>query len=184
MPTHPPTTKGERVPLTDRYVAKQLGDREQILHVTRRHWIVLALGWLPELLIVAGIVALTALTLHYVSGRGWLAWGYALIVLPLISMLADYIGWTTRKFIVTNRRVVQVSGVINKTVVDSSLEKVNDIQLQQRLLGRLLGYGDVEILTASELGLNRFTRLNQPLRFKTELLNAKEAFEAEFGRSS
>jgi uncharacterized membrane protein YdbT with pleckstrin-like domain len=172
------------VPLTDRYVAKQLGDREQILHVTRRHWIVLALGWLPELLIVAGIVALTTLALHYVSGKGWLAWGYALIVLPLVSMLADYIGWTTRKFIVTNRRVIQVSGVINKTVVDSSLEKVNDIQLLQRLLGRMLGYGDVEILTASELGLNRFTRLNQPLRFKTQLLNAKESFEAEFGRSS
>jgi uncharacterized membrane protein YdbT with pleckstrin-like domain len=99
-------------------------------------------------------------------------------------MLADYVGWTTRKFIVTTRRVIQVSGVINKTVVDSSLEKVNDIQLQQRLLGRILGYGDVEILTASELGLNRFTRLNQPLRFKTQLLNAKESFETEFGRSS
>jgi hypothetical protein len=38
----------------------------------------------------------------------------------------------------------------------------------------MLGYGDVEILTASEIGVNRFERIAGPVRFKTEMLNQKE----------
>jgi hypothetical protein len=64
--------------------------------------------------------------------------------------------------------------MFNKHVIDSSLEKVNDVVLNQSAFGRMLGYGDVEILTASEFGANRFERITRPVRFKTEMLNQKE----------
>jgi hypothetical protein len=51
---------------------------------------------------------------------------------------------------------------------------VNDVQLSQSVLGRLLNYGDVEILTASELGTNLFQRIADPIKFKTAMLNEKE----------
>ncbi len=51
---------------------------------------------------------------------------------------------------------MQISGIFNKSVIDSSLEKVNDIKMDQSALGRMFGYGDIEILTASELGVNLF----------------------------
>lgn len=82
--------------------------------------------------------------------------------------------WWNEQYIVTNRRVIQTEGIINKHVIDSSLEKVNDVVLNQSVWGRILGYGDVEILTASEIGVNRFERITQPVRFKTEMLNQKE----------
>ena len=44
-------------------------------------------------------------------------------------------------------------------------------------MGRLLDYGDLEILTASELGVNRFTHVGQPIHLKTAMLNAKEKLE-------
>ena len=72
---------------------------------------------------------------------------------------------------------MQISGVFSKEVTDSSLEKVNDVKLEQSLGGRLLDYGDLEILTASELGVNRFTHVGQPIRLKTAMLNAKEKLE-------
>jgi hypothetical protein len=41
-------------------------------------------------------------------------------------------------------------------------------------LGRFFGYGDIEILTASELGVNLFHQIAEPVEFKTAMLNAKE----------
>ncbi len=53
------------------------------------------------------------------------------------------------------------------------------MKLEQSFLGRLLDYGDVEILTASELGVNLFRQIGRPNRFKTAMLNAKEKLEME-----
>ena len=46
--------------------------------------------------------------------------------------------------------------------------------MSQSFLGRLFDYGNVEILTASELGVNQFQRIGDPVHFKTAMLNAKE----------
>ena len=58
-------------------------------------------------------------------------------------------------------------------MTDSSLEKVNDVKMEQSALGRMFGFGDIEILTASEYGINRFTRIAKPIDLKTAMLNAK-----------
>jgi uncharacterized membrane protein YdbT with pleckstrin-like domain len=53
--------------------------------------------------------------------------------------------WRSEAYLVTNRRVIKVIGVINKHSADSALEMINDAVLDQSLLGRLLGYGDLGI---------------------------------------
>jgi len=70
-------------------------------------------------------------------------------------------------------------GVFNKQVVDSLLEKVNDVKTEQSFLGRIFGYGDIEILTASEQGANRVRMIARPLEFKVAMLDAKEALGDE-----
>jgi hypothetical protein len=81
--------------------------------------------------------------------------------------------WTNHRYIVTNLRVIQISGIINKNVIDSSLEKVNDVKMVQSFFGRIFNFGDIEVLTAAEMAINRFTRIGNPVRFKTAMLNAK-----------
>jgi uncharacterized membrane protein YdbT with pleckstrin-like domain len=92
-------------------------------------------------------------------------------------MAHDILVWSHHQYIVTNWRVIQISGIFNKSIIDSSLEKVNDVKMMQSFFGRMFGYGDVEILTASELGVNQFKRIEDPVHFKTAMLNAKEALE-------
>jgi uncharacterized membrane protein YdbT with pleckstrin-like domain len=92
----------------------------------------------------------------------------------LLSVLRDILDWMNRQYIVSNRRVIQISGILNKNVTDSSLEKVTDVKMEQSAFGRLFDYGDIEILTASEFGVNLFRRIEEPIRFKTAMLNAKE----------
>jgi uncharacterized membrane protein YdbT with pleckstrin-like domain len=96
------------------------------------------------------------------------------VIVPLIGMVRDVLVWYNRQYIVTNRRVIQTAGVFSKDVVDSSLEKVNDVKLSQSFWGRLFDYGDIEILTASEVGANVFRSIGEPIKFKTAMLNAKE----------
>jgi hypothetical protein len=46
--------------------------------------------------------------------------------------------------------------------------------MNQSFFGRLFDYGDIQILTASELGIDLFERIANPIKFKTAILNAKE----------
>ena len=153
------------------YVQSMLGENERVILVTRQHWFVLFSTILAEilvtLLVIGGIVA----TAMY---NPLAAFGFLLVLIPLAIMLRDILAWSNHQYIVTNRRVIQISGIFNKAVVDSSLEKVNDVKMTQSFLGRLFDYGDVEILTASEIGVNLFKHIGDPVKFKTAMLNAKE----------
>ena len=153
------------------YLEGLLGENEQILFETHQHWFVLFGKIFLEILLIVLLVAgsLTAAAFYPAA-----IYGLILVFVPLIGMLNDIMVWRNKAYIVTNRRVIQISGVFNKDVVDSSLEKVNDVKMSQSFLGRMFGYGDIEILTASELGVNLFHEIADPINFKTAMLNAKE----------
>ena len=165
--------------MADTYLNNLLGENETILLVTRQHWLVLLGEILVEALLTIAIIVLVTMLWSLLLMNLLVLFGYLLLLLPLGSMGRDYLIWGNRKFVVTTRRVIQISGVFSKNVTDSSLEKVNDVKMGQSFLGRLLDYGDIEILTASELGVNLFRRIGRPIRFKTAMLNAKEKLETE-----
>lgn len=153
------------------YLDNLLGENERILLMTRQHWSILLGNIMLEIVLMAVLVALfSTLTVAYPMA----AFGFILVLVPLIGMLRDVLIWQNRAYIVTNRRVIQISGVFDKSVVDSSLEKVNDVKMSQSFWGRMFDFGDIEILTASELGVNMFRSIGEPVKFKTAMLNAKE----------
>ena len=155
------------------YMEEMLGENEQILLRARKHWSVLFGNIALEIVLIAvlivAIIALLPVVAFPVAPLG-----VFLVLVPLVGMVRDFLVWYNRQYIVTNRRVIQTAGVFSKDVVDSSLEKVNDVKLSQSFWGRLFDYGDIEILTASEVGANVFRSLGQPIKFKTVMLNAKE----------
>ena len=71
--------------------------------------------------------------------------------------------------------MIQIRGVLNKEVVESRLEKINDVKTDQSLIGQWFDYGDVESLTANEVGNNNFHQISSPLKFKRAMMEAKEA---------
>jgi len=154
------------------YLESLMGRYEGIVFKTRQHWLVvlptILINSLLSLLIMVGSVLL-------VSRFGPLAsLAFLLLVFPLGKLGLDLLNWWNEVYVVTNRRVIQLEGIVNKHSIDSSLEKVNDVVLEQSALGRFLNYGTVQILTASEIGVNLFERVARPVRFKTEMLNQKE----------
>ncbi|MGQ9903032.1 MAG: PH domain-containing protein [Anaerolineae bacterium] len=77
--------------------------------------------------------------------------------------------------VVGSKRIIQSKGFINKTVLDSSLEKINDVMLTQSVLGRILDFGNIKILTSSTIGINQLDTLASPVQFKIAMVNAKAA---------
>jgi hypothetical protein len=80
---------------------------------------------------------------------------------------------------VTSRRVLKVEGILRKRSADSSLEKINDAVFEQSVLGRLLGYGDLEIMTAAETSVDHYSYLRNAQGFKRTMLDAKHTLEQE-----
>ena len=155
------------------YLGEMLGKNERILLKTRKHWFILFGNIFLEIfLIIAIIVAVIAIAA--MTTFPMVTLGLILILVPLGGMIRDFLIWYNRQYVVTNRRVIQLAGLFSKDVVDSSLEKVNDVKMSQSFFGRLFDYGDIEILTASEVGANVFRSIGDPVKFKTAMLNAKE----------
>lgn len=163
-----------------------LATGERVLHRAKQHWFVLV--WNARFALLG---VLLALVLQFFSGgmsadgfsgaiRGLLQWvTLILLVGGLIWTVWSVFRWQSQEFILTNRRVIQAEGVINKKATDSSLEKINDAVLTQNWIGRVFGFGDLEVLTASDIGVDQLRMLVDATDFKKAMLEAKYDHERE-----
>lgn len=166
------------------YLNNLLAAGEQPIRREHQHWFVLAadaryaiFAWIAAvaLLVLSGSILATAPDVQRLVG-----WVVVILVLGgLLYFGWQVLRWTNEEFVVTSRRVLQSEGVVNKRVVDSSLEKINDAVLTQSIFGRIFGFGDLDILTASESGISRLRMLRQPDDFKRAMLDAKHDLEMQ-----
>jgi uncharacterized membrane protein YdbT with pleckstrin-like domain len=167
------------------YLSELLGDGETVVFNSRQHWFILFARVLLELILLILVVAAAI-----VSYKAWNPPGQyiaiaasAVGVLVLLSALRDFLRWSNAQFVVTDRRVLKLEGVINKNVFDSSLEKINDVELQQSVFGRMFDYGTIQILTASEDSFNRMENIASPLHFKRAMQDARARYDGYLDRS-
>ncbi len=162
------------------YVESLLGKNEKILRMERQHWTTLFITLVVNLFLAIVLIVI-AVVLNNQSftkdPTSVLRFAPLIFVVALIYPLGrlgwDILQWSAEQYLVTTHRVIQTEGLVNKKTKDSSLEKVNDIVLTQSFFGRVLGYGELEIVTGSDEGVNRLHRLNHPVAFKTALLDQK-----------
>lgn len=100
-----------------------------------------------------------------------------LTVFPAMILMWQALVRSRKEYIITNRRVVKQEGVFNVKSFDASLDKINNIFHEQNLWGRMLGYGDVGLETASEQGTSVFHFIPNPLAFKNAVIEQREAYK-------
>jgi hypothetical protein len=172
------------------YADGLLSTGERITHREKQHWLVFI--WGAKWAVAAVIVALVLLVLRQSlpaqqqgdavgAIMGWVA---AALVIGGLAVLGWHImRYLNQEYVLTNRRVLQVAGVLNKSSMDSSLEKINDARLSQSVFGRIFGFGDLEILTAADTGVDRFQMIRNPIGFKKAMLDAKHEYERDVAGS-
>lgn len=150
-----------------RYIDEILQPGEKVLYSTNAHWIF----YFPA--IVAWIVALVL----FVLSRQTTVEGLILLCLVasgLVALAALY--WTVKGWFhrfttetdVTNLRVVHKTGFIKRRTFEMALDKVESVDVNQTILGRILNYGDVTINGVGE-GRETIRTIASPLAFRSSI---------------
>jgi uncharacterized membrane protein YdbT with pleckstrin-like domain len=148
------------------YVQKILEPGESVTHVTRTHWLV----YLPAIfLLLLGIVVLASSS--YVSADFAAVpkiAGAMLILLAAISWLPAFIRRWTTELAVTNRRIVFKSGLFRRHTMEMNMSKVESVDVDQSVMGRILDYGTVTIRGTGG-GIEPMRNIANPIAFRNRV---------------
>ncbi len=165
-----------------------LATGERVLLVRQRHWLTfLEAGRWFVLALVIGLVSGAldqAVPDHGVAGPISTLLGYAFwiaLAVGLIGLVWYFLVWRVERYLVTTRRVIEAGGVVNKYTHDTSLQAITDMNVGHPWLGRIFGYGEIDLLTAAEAGTSKIRFLPNADGFKKALLDAKQEHELEVG---
>lgn len=138
---------------------------EKILLITRQHWIRLLLPFFVWM--IAAVLLI------------WLADTMGLIITLVLALypLYEYLNYKSNLWCVTNLRVVDESGFFSRYSKESPLEKINNVEYDQSIWGRLFGYGNVDIQTAAELGETTYELIHHPKLLKDTITHAQEEYK-------
>ena len=168
--------------------ASLLATGERVLLVRQRHWLTfLEAGRWFVLALVIGLVAgaLDAgVPNNGVAGPISTLLGYAFwiaLIAGVIGLVWYFLVWRVERYIVTTRRVIEAGGIVNKYTRDTSLQAITDMNVGHPWLGRIVGYGEIDLLTAAEAGTAKIRFLPDADGFKKALLDAKQEHELEVG---
>lgn len=145
----------------------QLKKDEKLLIIIRRHWIQLVLPFFAWL-------AITVLLFLFAPVKIALILALILAVYPAYT----YIEWKNNLWAVTNMRVIDEAGFFSRYSKESPLDKINNVEYDQSVWGRMLGYGDVEIQTAAEMGDSTNMMIHDPKLLKDTITHAQEEYKA------
>lgn len=142
---------------------------EKLLLITRQHWIKLILPFTAWFLL--------AVFLLFVVNWFSASTNFIIILITALVPLFMYLHWKHNLWAVTNLRVIDETGFISRYSKESPLDKINNVEYNQSLWGRILGYGNVDIQTAAEMGETIYNLIHHPKLLKDTITQAQEEYK-------
>ncbi len=154
-----------------------LREGEEVVLVVRKHWIVLVKPWL----IFAGsaVLFLYALFSENRIAREFFTSLFGLLVFCGLYLWYAIIDRKVDLWIVSTRRVIDERGVFKHEMKESPIDKINNIEYSQNPIGRLLGYGSIEIDTAAEAGATSNSYVTNPKALHDAVVAVQEKFSGK-----
>lgn len=158
------------------YIPSVLNQNETVKHLGKPSWTLI----LPRT-VLCGVAAIVYMVIAAITSS-WAVAGLAFGIITLlwailVGNIVLYI--LTTEIAVTNQRVVSKHGWLNINVTSTHLDKINNVNVFQSLLGRILNYGNIEITTATaEEKDNHFIKsLGKPNVFRESLMTELERYD-------
>lgn len=148
-----------------RYIDEILQPGEKVLYFTNAHWIF----YLPAILawIVVALLVFVSGLMPPLALACWAAAAVVGIVAVYYTVKAWFHRMTTETD-VTTMRVVHKTGFIKRRTFEIALNKVESVDVNQSILGRILNYGDVTINGVGE-GRETISTIASPLAFRNSI---------------
>lgn len=150
-----------------RYIDEILQPGEKVLYSTNAHW----MFYLPAIgawIVAFALVILSRTTVNDNLTMLCLASAAVIAVVALYWTVHAWFHRLTTETDVTNRRVVHKTGFIRRRTFEMALDKVESVDVNQTIMGRLLNYGDVTILGVGE-GRETISTIAEPLAFRNAI---------------
>lgn len=140
------------------YIEKNLMSAEKIVYRTKLHRIVFVwpIIWLVVALLIFVSVSDAAL-------RDVLS--ILIFLLAILTSISSFINYTTSEFAITNKRVIVKVGFIRRNSIEILLSKVEGIQVNQGILGRIFGFGSI-VVSGTGGTKDPFHKISNPLEFR------------------
>lgn len=147
------------------YVESILRPDEEVISIGRMHWIVYLRGL---------IIALVGFILLFVGSDTGVSIplkiaGAVLLLLGSIALFRSWIEAFTTEIAVTNRRVIQKHGLIRRQTGEMNMDKVESVQVEQSILGRILDYGSISIRGTGS-GIEGLHHIARPLDVRSAIV--------------
>lgn len=112
----------------------------------------------------------------------WLPILLGILTLPLFGIgllfwLWAWITYATTELAITNKRVIAKSGLVQRRTIEMFLEKIESIQVDQSVLGRLFDFGSV-IISGTGVHSAPFRNISDPLALRKNFMMAADARRA------
>jgi uncharacterized membrane protein YdbT with pleckstrin-like domain len=169
------------------YAKNLLSRNEEVVYESRQHWFaVIARTWVWILVAIVALALVIFLNGQKPIGNDSFDGVLTIVAIAGLIGAIAWIGfvlwdWRNQEWLITTRRVMRAEGVLNKSVTDTSLEKINDARLDQSVFGRIFGFGTLDILTAAEeIGgenVADFPMIADPVTFKKAMFDQKTMLE-------
>ena len=147
------------------YVQRVLQSGEQVRHISSIHWIVYWPGVVVALL--AGVAYWLSET-RFLTGF-WRYTAYALALTAVVLLIQQWFQWWVTEIAVTNRRVIYKKGLIRRQTNEMNMDKVESVKIDQSIIGRILDYGNVQILGTGE-GFETLRTIPSPIELRNSII--------------
>src|SRR6516162_10321641 len=151
-----------------RYVRRVLQPGETIVYSTKLHWRV----YIQAILLVIACIIIAGAAVATNDNQGIsLAFGIAAVIFALLALSAGlraFIRRATTELAVTNHRVIYKSGLLSRHTIEMNRDKVESVDVDQSLLGRVFGYGTV-IVRGTGGSLEPMRNIGDPLTFRSHI---------------
>jgi uncharacterized membrane protein YdbT with pleckstrin-like domain len=168
------------------YTDSLLAPGERVVRRASQHPLVLVTGsgWAILAFVIAAALLLVRASVlganPILDVLGYLT--LALVVFGVVTFGWHVLRFVTEEIAITSLRFVRAGGVVNKRASDASLGQVTDAVLTEPFLGRLLGFGNLDVVTASSIGVQRLAMVRDAKGFKLALIEAKHELALQIAR--
>lgn len=147
------------------YVDSILQPQEEVIQVGKMHWIIYVQG------IGIVLIGLAILLLPVPGDLRWLVQliSAAVAILGLAALFRAWVEQVTTEIAVTNRRVIQKRGLIRRVTGEMNMDKVESVQVDQTILGRILDYGTIAVRGTGS-GIEGLHHIARPLEVRSAIV--------------
>jgi len=151
-----------------RYVRKVLQPGETVVYATKLHWLI----YVNTILLALVCVVLVGAAVSTSDNQSIsLAFAIAAIIFALLALstgLRAFIRRATTELAVTDHRVIYKSGLLSRHTIEMNRDKVESVDVDQSLLGRIFGYGTV-VVRGTGGSLEPIRNIGDPLTFRSHI---------------